>query len=86
LHAKELVLNPEDTRNILTAVETMRSIVSSTVSSFAGAQAASLPSDLNQNVTIEANFPAVNSRIEIQEALSGLVSRAAQFATQTNNR
>ena len=37
----------------------------------------------DQNVYITASFPAVNSRVEIEEALSNLVNRASQYAFNT---
>lgn len=92
LHEKELVLNKEDTRNILSAVnivKTMDDLLSSigtnlnnsnnilsNLSSFSNNN----HSVLDQNVHITATFPAVNSRAEIENALSGLVNRASQYA------
>ena len=92
LHEKELVLNKEDTRNILSAVnivKTMDDLLSSigtnlnnsnnilsNLSSFGNNN----HSVLDQNVHITATFPAVNSRAEIEDALSGLVNRASQYA------
>lgn len=87
LHQKELVLNQEDTKNLLNAVNIMR-----TITSAIGTQVLerlSLASSnnnfnnsangiLDQNVHIEANFPnATNSR-EIEDALNNLVNMAAQ--------
>jgi hypothetical protein len=37
---------------------------------------------LEQNVTIEANFPNVSSRSEIEEAFTTLVNRASQYANR----
>jgi hypothetical protein len=37
---------------------------------------------LEQTVTIEANFPGVSSRTEIEEAFSTLVNRASQYANR----
>jgi hypothetical protein len=35
---------------------------------------------IEQRVSIEASFPGVNSRFEIEEALNNLTNRAAQYA------
>ena len=91
LHEKELVLNKQDTKNILDSVTVMRSImasmsgniisklgsltsINSTTSSFGNS------SMLQQQVKIQATFPNVNSKKEIEEALSDLVNLAAQRA------
>jgi hypothetical protein len=37
---------------------------------------------LEQSVTIEANFPNVSSRTEIEEAFTTLVNRASQYANR----
>ena len=92
LHEKELILNKQDTKNILDSVTIMRSIMASmsgniisklgsltsvnpTTSSFGGNS-----SMLQQQVKIQATFPNVNSKKEIEEALSDLVNLAAQRA------
>ena len=91
LHEKELVLNKQDTKNILNSVTIMRSImasmsgniisklgsltsINSTTSSFGN------NSMLQQQVKIQATFPNVNSKKEIEEALNDLVNLAAQRA------
>jgi hypothetical protein len=38
---------------------------------------------LDQNVHITATFPAVNSRVEIENAFNDLVNRASQYALKT---
>ena len=92
LHEKELVLNKEDTRNILSAVnivKTMDDLLSSIGSNLNNSSSIlsnlssfgnNNHSILDQNVHITATFPAVNSRAEIENALSGLVNRASQYA------
>jgi hypothetical protein len=99
LHEKELVLNKEDTANILTAVDMMRSIIGSVngLSSlyaegansvdFSGSvKVASgyeqLVQELLQSVKIEANFPNVTDRNEIQAAIDNLISLAEQKANE----
>lgn len=91
LHEKELVLNADDTANILSAVDMIRSISNAidlnalaAGAVFAGRGAAVTPSfgneTLEQNVHITAEFPSVSDHNEIEEALNSLVERAAQFA------
>ena len=99
LHEKELILNKDDTKNILTAVSlarTMDSILSSLndsivsrVSSLTSMLTASSnvgnsgPQEIQQNVSIEANFPNVSSRTEIEDAFKNLVNVASQHAFNT---
>ena len=96
LHKKELVLNADDTENILSAVDMIRSI-SKTIdlnaiaagSIFASPNSAYKSSfgsrdSLEQNVHIQAEFPNVSDHNEIEEALNNLVERAAQFAGRKN--
>ena len=75
LHEKELVLNQEDTKNILDSVKILRSIsgliqtdlfnrfnISSGQNAFSN-----ISSDqMEQNVHIEASFPNVDSKREIE--------------------
>ena len=92
LHEKELVLNKEDTSNILSAIDMIRSI-SNTIdlnalaagAAFTGRSSATLSTfgnkeSLEQNVHITAEFPSVSDHNEIEQALNSLVERAAQFA------
>ena len=107
LHEKELVLNQDDTSNILQAVDYVRQMTD--MSSDLPRQiadaiqnnlnnrledmiAASRPADtelnpiaqeIEQTVHIEANFPNVTDRNEIQQAFSNLVNIAAQRAMDT---
>lgn len=96
LHKKELVLNADDTENILSAVDMIRSI-SKTIdlnaiaagSIFASPNSAYKSSfgskeSLEQNVHIQAEFPNVSDHNEIEEALNNLIERAAQFAGRKN--
>ncbi|MBP3801512.1 MAG: hypothetical protein J6I85_05790 [Clostridia bacterium] len=89
LHRKELVLNADDTENILSAVDMIRSI-SNTIdlnaiaagSIFASPNSAYKSSfgsrdSLEQNVHIQAEFPNVSDHNEIEEALNNLIERAA---------
>lgn len=91
LHEKELVLNKEDTANILTTVGMVREL--SDILDIYAKQAAfglqmlqmstslqSIGQELQQEVTIHAEFPNVSDRNEIQEAFDNLINRASQFA------
>ena len=86
LHQKELVLNAEDTKNILNAVQVIRSVEGSllrrmsemtgnigNVYSFAENK-----ETLEQNVHIEANFPNVTNSKEVENAIDNLINIAAQ--------
>ena len=89
LHQKELVLNPGDTTNLLNSVEILRSMMNSLDGNLF-ARANNIKSgffntsndedSLEQNVHIDASFPNVNSKREIEEAFSDLVNLAAQRA------
>ena len=87
MHQKELVLNSDDTRNILSAVDIMRTISlslgSNVLARLAGAKASGMNgttgSDiLEQQVHIDAQFPNVRDAAEIEEALNSLVNSASQ--------
>lgn len=90
LHQKELVLNAQDTKNILNAVEILRGITSSLgqalMNQMAGisannisAIAGGVNSDLlEQNVHIDAQFPNVRDSHEIETAINNLVNMASQ--------
>lgn len=91
LHEKELILNKEDTANILDAVAIVRnigSLISSFNFSLSNLNANNLIPNMNnntvdQNVHIEANFPNVTSSSEIEDALNNLVNVASQRAFNT---
>lgn len=91
LHEKELVLNAEDTKNILSAVQATRNMsqllklmsVNNVLSNALGNLTNKNISELDQNVHISATFPAVNSRVEIEEAFSNLINRASQYSFNT---
>lgn len=91
LHQKELVLNASDTENLLEAVKFIRQISQSIdLQALSQAQGLSVQAaqfsaggqTLEQEVTIHAEFPNVSDHNEIEEALSNLVNRAAQFASR----
>ena len=92
LHEKELVLNQVDTANILKAVDLVRSLESSMLNSMGQWQAGALASSaawelaqdmvIEQNVHIEANFPNVSVKKEIEEAFEDIINLAAQYANE----
>ena len=98
LHEKELVLNKQDTPNILAAVSIVRDMASvlSNLESAAFSQMSGLMSatvqapnigipaqTLEQDVRIEANFPNVSNSNEIEQAFNNLVNAASQHAFNT---
>ena len=89
LHQKEQVFNEEDTSRLLNAVKILKNIsesmnidVFTKTSSLSHKNIFSNDSSdtLEQDVHIEATFPNVDSKREIEEALTGLVNAAAQRA------
>ncbi len=91
LHQKELVLNKEDTANMLNAISIMRNITnmlgSSVLGKLAAVTAGGLGTEvggdvLEQNVHIDAQFPNVKDSREIEEALNNLVNMASMRANR----
>lgn len=93
LDEKEIVLNQEDTANLLASVELLRGIINmldlQTASSMLGGLLSSpgyAPftghDTIEQNVKIEASFPAVQDRNEIEEAFNNLINAASQYANR----
>lgn len=92
LHEKELVLNADDTINLLSATSILRDIVKSIDlqayqnQAFVGFNAVPQMQEnkeiLEQNVRIEASFPNVQDRNEIQEAFNTLINTASQYANR----
>lgn len=87
LHQKELVLNPEDTENMLSAVSVVRDIVSglnnvTKVPSSNLNRQSPIGDNIEQRVSINATFPGVSEAIEIKQALEQLADDAYQVANQ----
>lgn len=92
LHEKELVLNENDTQNLLDTVDIVRDLIDSfeynnLINSIAGLKPISIESVkggdfLEQEVTIHAEFPNVQDRNEIEDAIENLVLTASQFANR----
>lgn len=90
LHEKELVLNKDDTENILSTVDIIRGIsdsISDNLSALAASQTPTLsnplpqekePDTLQQEVHITAEFPNATDKDEIMEAFDNLVNVASQ--------
>lgn len=86
LHQKELVLNANDTQNILNAVQIIRSVegsllrrMSEMTSNIGNVYSiAENKETLKQNVHIEANFPNVTNSKEVENAIDNLINIAAQ--------
>lgn len=93
VHEKELMLNPDDTVNFLTATNLLRDIVDvidlnalrnqlSIMPYLPGAYTQGIGEAIEQMVQIEAHFPAVTDRNEIEEAFNNLVNTASQYANR----
>ena len=92
LHEKELVLNSDDTRNMLAIIEAVRDITrtidlnaNGNILGLGGLMASMIPSsssELNQNVEIHAEFPNATNRGEIEAAFDNLINRASQYANR----
>ena len=84
LHQKEIVLNEDDTRNLLSIVQAARDMVSNmgvtgTYSSIKELVTQSVSGgDVSQNVTISAEFPNATSVDDIKEAIMSLPGVALQ--------
>lgn len=93
LHEKELVLNEGDTSNFLASMEVLERILEVIDLQSMNAQLGGLlntPSfgnngtsqTVEQNVHIEASFPGVSDRNEIEEAFNNLINTASQYANR----
>lgn len=86
LHQKELVLNSDDTQNILSAVDIVRQLELLTkaqnyMSDLHSPSASSgMSGEINQDIVINADFPAVQSHFEIEQAFENLIGKASQYA------
>ena len=88
LHQKELVLNADDTKNMLSTVEVVRNIMSNInqlPSLGKNISSSTLNNDVEQRVEINANFPGVTTALEIERALTELADNAYQYANKYKN-
>lgn len=91
LHQKELVLNEQDTSNVLTAIQILRGMsgvletMTGRLSSLDGGFSMPVGSmgEIIQEIIINAEFPDATDRTEIQAAFENLVGRASQYAFNT---
>lgn len=87
LHEKELVLNKQDTENILNTVKLMREAVAQKIAALnnrniSGAELKSFADKaqtIEQQVHIEASFPNVSVAAEIEQAFNDLINQVAQY-------
>ena len=93
LHQKEIVLNAHDTENLLFAVDMVRQLVTkldfnalSMANGLNGLIATTMlhtgGQQLEQNVTITAEFPNARDKEEIQAAFGDIINLAAQYASR----
>ena len=88
LHQKELVLNTEDTKNILNAVQVLRTIDGSVLQRLVSMNGTigvpkgnlNTTDTIEQNVHIDAQFPNVTNSHEIENAFNNLINIASQRA------
>lgn len=86
LHQKELVLNKEDTQNILAAVDMVRKIGVglrnniANVDSFSGKNLSTFGDTIEQRVEITATFPNATDANDIRQAIMGLADKAYQYS------
>ena len=86
LHQKEIVLNARDTENMLAMTQMVRDIARQidltavpTSQSLAPAAITDAYRDIQQNVTIHAEFPDATNAQEIEEAFRTLTLQASQY-------
>ena len=81
---KVVELNQDDTKNILTVVQLVRQIAANsyldTLTPGVINNSQESFNTVQQQVTIDASFPSVSDRNEIEQAFNNLVNRAAQHA------
>ena len=92
LHQKELILNSEDTENMLGIIMAVREIMNSIEKQATWASSGlgmltpttynSTSQNLEQTVTIHAEFPNATNHNEIEEAFNTLINRASQYANR----
>lgn len=90
LHEKELVLNKNDTSNLLTTITLLHDLMArldqasawSAFRELTPVSAATTTEILEQNVRIEASFPNVTDHNEIEQAFENIVNLASQYANR----
>ena len=94
LHQKEIVLNAHDTENFLSGINVLRDITNAIdlqalsrtnmLSAIKSATAIPTTQNLEQSVSIQAEFPNATEKSEIEAAFESLLNRASQFANRKN--
>lgn len=93
LHEKELILNKEDTKNILETVKMQRGLMESIKgrgssvknsiqnmsSNISNIQNSNRMSTVEQNITLSPSFPNARDRSEIEAAFEGLLGKASTY-------
>ena len=90
LHEKELILNKNDTSNLLTTVTLLHDLMArldqasawSALRELTPASATTTTEILEQNVHIEASFPNAVDHNEIEQAFENIVNLASQYANR----
>lgn len=82
LHSKELVLNADDTENILDAVNIMRALVSPGAIHLNEISASRVSDTIEQRVEVNATFPGVTTIADIEQALTHIADNAYQYAAK----
>ena len=92
VHENELILNSDQTNKFFDNLAVMESILSTIDSYVIGQQLGGILASpgyagndmgtLEQNVKIEASFPGVTDKNEIEEAFNNLVNKASQYANR----
>lgn len=93
LHEKEIVLDKDDTKNLLDSMEILKQITSiidinaiaasGALGNISAGSVGNTNNELDQHVEITANFPNATSREEIQAAFENLVGMASQYANRS---
>lgn len=90
LHKKELVLNAEDTENMLAAIDIVRQLAKAidlsaswaSTSAISASGVGNIDNTLQQQVSIQAEFPNATDHNEIELAIEGLINSASQYANR----
>lgn len=90
LHDKEIVLNRDDTKNLLSTVSFIRELVNiidsqaalSKLFNLSSADIGSSNQVIEQKVEITASFPNATNHSEIEEAFTNLINQASQYANR----
>lgn len=82
LHQKELILNADDTQNILDAVNVMRALVSPGAINLNKVTSSNASDTIEQRVEVNATFPGVTTITDIEQALTHIADNAYQYAAK----